>query len=159
MIWIILLIGFAILGVVVYFSMKAHNKMVAEGTIISRRTNFMENAEVFTLRAVDPAQVTEAVKALDYSGMHTGMKGSSQQQIFKFTGATWGAKLFRLNADEEQMCYRFEFTNWKTHNGTPQNGLDMNKLLTAVEKMFLSFDPGTQVAAMPLELKTKHNFF
>ena len=52
------------MGVVIYFAMKSHNKMVADGKIISRRTNFMESAEEFTLSAVDPAQVTEAVYAL-----------------------------------------------------------------------------------------------
>lgn len=158
MIWVALLIGFAILGIVIYFSMKAHNKLVAEGKIISRRTDFAEDAEEFTFRAVEPAQITEAVKALDYGDMHAGMKGSSERQIFKFTGSGWAAQLYRMEAEDAQMRYRFEFTNWKTRNGMPQDALNMNKLLTAVEKVFLSFDPSAQVRAVPLELKTRHNF-
>ena len=35
--------------------------------------------------------------------------------------------------------------------------MGMNMLLTAVEKMFLSLDHGTQVRTVPLELKTKHS--
>ena len=37
--------------------------------------------------------------------------------------------------------------------------LQMNMLLTAVEKLFLSIDGSTQVRTQPLELKTKHTFF
>ena len=150
MIWIVLLIVAAVMGVVIYFAMKSHNKMVADGKIISRRTNFMESAEEFTLSAVYPAQVTEAVKAIDYAEMRTKMQGSNEQQLFKFTGST-------LRDNGTQVVYRFEFTNWKTHNGMPQDGLNMNKLTTAVEKIFLSLDPNTQVRTVPLEFKTKHS--
>ena len=161
MIWIVLLIVAAVMGVVIYFAMKSHNKMVADGKIISRRTNFstnfMESAEEFTLSAVYPAQVTEAVKAIDYAEMRTKMQGSNEQQLFKFTGSTWSAQLHKLRDNGTQVVYRFEFTNWKTHNGMPQDGLNMNKLTTAVEKIFLSLDPNTQVRTVPLEFKTKHS--
>ena len=45
MIWFVLLIVAAVMGVVIYFTMKSHNKMVADGKIISRSTNFMESAK------------------------------------------------------------------------------------------------------------------
>ena len=151
MIWFVLLIVAAVMGVVIYFAMKSHNKMVADGKIISRRTNFMESAEEFTLSAVDPARVTEAVKAIDYAEMRTKMQGSNEQQLFKFTGSTWSAQLHKLRDNGTQVVYRFEFTNWKTHNGMPQDGLNMNKLTTAVEKIFLSLDPNTQVRTVPLD--------
>lgn len=159
MTWIVLLtvIVAAVMGVGIYISMKFQNKMVADGKIISRRTNFMESAEEFTLSAVDPAQVTEAVKALDYAEMHTKMQGSSEQQLFKFTGITWSAQLHKLRDNGTQVVYRFEFTNWKTQNGTPQYGIYMNMMMTAVEKIFLSLDPNTQVRTVPLEFKTKHS--
>lgn len=74
MIWFVLLVVAAVMGVVIYFAMKSHNKMVADGKIISRRTNFMESAEEFTLSAVDPARVTEADKAIDYIGIESCTK-------------------------------------------------------------------------------------
>ena len=157
MIWGVLLIVAVIMGVAIYFAMQSHNKMVAEGKIISRRTNFMESAEEFTLSVVDPAKITEAVKAMDYADMHTKMQGNNEQQLFKFTGSTWSAQLHRLSDNGVQVVYRFEFTNWKTHNGMPQDGLNMNKLTTAVEKIFLGFDSNTQVRTVPLEFKTKHS--
>jgi hypothetical protein len=147
-----------VMGIACFFAMKSHNKMVAEGKIISRRTNFAESAEEFTLSAVSPEQVTNAVKQMDYADMHTKMQGSNEQQIFKFAGNGWAAQLHRLSENTAQVTYRFEFTNWKTHNGMPQDALNMNKLLTAVEKIFLNLDPSTQVRTVPLEFKTKHSF-
>lgn len=154
-----LIIVLALVAVAIFFALQYHKKLVAEGTIISRRTNFMENAEEFTLVAVDPAQVTEAVKALDYGSMRTHMQGNSEQQWYRFEGASWKAALRKVSEGEGQMVYRFEFTNWKTHNGSVQDSLSMNKLMTAVEKIFLGFDPNTQVQEIPLELKTKRHFF
>lgn len=156
--WIAIIIGVLVLVVTICVGMKKHNKMVSSGEIISRRPDFMENAEEFTLSAVDPAAVTEAVKAMDYNAMHIGLKGSSERQNFEFTGSSWTAKLYKLSENGAQVIYRFEFTGWKTHNGMPQDGLNMNKLTTAVEKIFLGFDPNTQVREVPLELKTKHSF-
>ena len=81
MIWIVLLIVAAVMGVVIYFAMKSHNKMVADGKIISRRTNFMENAEEFTLTVVEPERVTEAVRAMSYADMHIKMQCSNSLNL------------------------------------------------------------------------------
>ena len=80
MVWAVIGIVVAIMAVAIYFALKAHNKLVAEGKIISRRTDFMENAEEFTLAAVDPSQVTDSVKAFDYNGMRVAMKGNSSMK-------------------------------------------------------------------------------
>ena len=159
MVWVVILIVAAVMGVAIFFALKGHNKMVAEGKIVSRRPDFMKNAEIFTLSPVDPARVVEAVKGFDYRDMHTSMKGSSEKQSFQFSGNGWEARLYRVQADETQAVYRFEFTNWQSNGRMPQGGLDMNKLATAVEKAFLSLDPGTQVQTQPLELHTTRSMF
>ena len=156
-IWII--IAIVIIGGGIYLGVKRNQKLLSEGKIITRKSDFMESAEEFTLTAVTPEKVTEAVKALDYKDLGAGMQGSSQQQAFKFNGYSWNAQLFLVSGDENQAVYRFEFTNWKTHNGSVQNVVGMNKMITAVEKLFLALDPNTQVRTIPLEVKTKHNFF
>ena len=157
MVWIVIGIVVAVMAVVIYFSMKAHKKLVSEGKIISRRTDFMENAEEFTLAAIDPSRIIEGVKGFNYQEMHVSMKGSSEKQSFRFTGSSWAAQLFRVSTDEAQCVYRFEFTNWKTNGSMAEGAMGMNMLLTAVEKMFLDLDHETQVRAVPLELKTKHS--
>ena len=159
MIWFVLLIVAAVMGFVFYFSLKSQKQLLADGKIIGRRIDFMESAEEFILTSVDPGSVTEAVKAMDYVDMRAKMQGNNEQQFFEFTGSNWTARLHRLSNDDAQTVYRFEFTSWKTHNGMPRDALSMNKLITAVEKVFLGFDPNTQVRTVPLEFKTKHSNF
>lgn len=157
MIWIV--IAIVLIGGIIYIGVKRNQQLLAEGKIITRKSDFMENAEEFTFTAVEPEKITEAVKALDYNEMRTKMQGSSEKQLFKFTGTTWAAQLHKMSDDGAQIVCRFEFTSWKTHNGMPENAVNMNKLMTAVEKMFLGFDPNTQVRTIPLEFKTKHSIF
>lgn len=156
-IWIILFVSAVLIGIILFAANAKNKQLVSEGKIIVRRTDFMEKAEEFTLTAVDPARVTEGVRNMDYAAMHTGMKGSSEQQRFEFTGNGWSARLVRLSADETKTVYRFAFTGWKTRNGLPQDALNMNQLTTAVEKLFFSLDPNTLVREVPMELKTKHS--
>lgn len=40
-----------------------------------------------------------------------------------------------------------------------QEHIPMNILITAIEKMFLSIDPAAQVKNVPIQVKTKPNFF
>ena len=42
------------------------------------------------------------------------------QQIFRFAGSGWTAQLRCLAWNANQATYRFEFTNWHTHNGMLQ---------------------------------------
>ena len=155
--WIFILFFVALMGFVFYFSLKSQKQLLADGKIICRRIDFMESAEEFILTSVDPGSVTEAVKAMDYVDMRAKMQGNNEQQFFEFTGSNWTARLHRLSNDDAQTVYRFEFTSWKTRNGMPCDALNMNKLTTAVEKIFLSLDPNTQVRTVPLEFKTKHS--
>lgn len=158
-VFLVIVICAALIAVIVYFSMKKHKQLVGEGKIISRKPDFVKNAEIFTLHIPDFSLVTEGVKAFPYGEIGTNLKGSSTEQRFNFTASSWGAKLFRTSGDGESAEYRFEFTNWSTRNGMPTAALQMNMLLTAVEKLFLSIDGSTQVRTQPLELKTKHTFF
>ena len=159
MVWVVVTLVAVLIFVVAYFSVKAHKQLLAEGKIISRSPDFMESAEEFILSQIEPAQITEAVRALDYSDLGVGMRGSGAQQVFQFTGQTWGAQLRRLADEDGRAVYRFQFTNWKTHNGMAQDALRMNKLATALEKLFLGLDPKAQVRTVPLEYHTKHSFF
>ncbi len=152
-------IAFSILALVIVGGLIAHNKLKKEGEIISRRNNFMEQAEIFTLTLEDVSRITEGIRSLPYGTMSVSVKGSSETQQFRFTGTRWKARLFRLPDEGGQAVYRFEFTEWKTHNGMAEDALNMNRLLTALEKMFLSVDPNTAVRTEALELNSKHTLF
>lgn len=154
-----LLVSLVLIGLAVYLGAMARKKLLDAGKIIDRKKDFMEEAEEFALRVPDPAMVTDALRALNYAEFRCRMQEDGNQQIFQFTGSGWAARLFRKDLQQGYSLYRFSFTNWKTRNGMPENALQMNQLLTAVEKMFLSIDPQTQVRSEPIQVKTKHNFF
>lgn len=156
--WVLILGSFAFLALLIYIAVKRNNKLIEEGKIIRRDFHFMEKAEEFTLKPVEPARVSEAVKAFDYNDIPASMKGSTEDQIYTFTGSSWGARLKRKEVAEDKVVYRFEFTNWKSSDGSARDEVPMNKLLTDVEKMFLAFDPETKVASVPVEFTTKHKF-
>ena len=157
MIWAILAVAAAVFGIVFYFSYKEHKKLVAAGEILSRATNFMEKGEEFTLSLPDSASVTEGIRNLPYEKMSVSVKGNSKDQFFRFQGTKWTAMLRRQSEESGISVYRFEFTGWKTSRGMAEDSLNMNRLQTAIEKMFLRLDPETTVREFPLELKTRHS--
>ena len=117
-----------------------------------------ENAEIFVLSLPDEKMVTEGIKALPYGMMSVGVKGSSKDQVFRFTGKRWAARLNRCENEGERAVYRFAFTEWKTHNGMAEDALNMNRLTTALEKMFFAINPETRLRTEPIEFERKHTF-
>ncbi len=131
------------------------NKMIEEGKIIKRDLKFIKNAEEFHLREVSSEELEKAILAFNYGDMGTSMEGNKESQIYSFTGPGWKALLERKSSVGERGLYRFEFTNWSEYRGIPQDLVNTNKLITAIEKMFLSFDSSTTVSSVPRELKTR----
>lgn len=153
-----LVIGFGLLGLAIGIGLLGHKKLVQSGQIVSRDTHFMEKAEIFILNEPDPAQVVEQIKTISGNvGIH--MKGSSVDQWFKFDTSGWEAKLEKQSPENGKCVYRFQFTHWNTYRGMPEGALAMNKLLTAVEKMFVSFDHETVVKTEAVNFNTKTKLF
>lgn len=152
-------IGVAIIVIAVAIGLAGNKKLVESGQIINRGTRFMESAEIFTLNTPDPAAVSSSVKSFAVYEKGVSMKGSTADQIYTFNGGSWAAKLKMMSSADGKSVYRFEFTSWKTSNGMPQDAINMNRLITSVEKMFLAFDPNTQVSTEALDFKTKHSLF
>ena len=67
--------------------------------------------------------------------------------------------MYRKNDVGDQNVWYFHFTNWKTYRGMVQEHIPMNILITAIEKMFLSIDPGAQVQNIPIKVKTNPQLF
>lgn len=158
---------YAILGIVggifliaIIWALVAHNKMIASGEIVKRKMNFMEMAEVFTLNTPDPHLVVQKIQQFPVMGKTVGASWNENTQYFEFNhGKSWTASMSMQNADNGKSVYKFGFNSWRKNNGTPEGALDANKLLTSIEKMFLEFDPGTQVRNEAVNYKTKHSFF
>lgn len=157
-----IVLGFALLGYLIYREVKQKNRLTAAGKIIDRPRNFIEQAENFTLTG-DSGRVATEVDRITYSDMNITMSSNAQKDHFRFTfsnmAGSWQSVLYRTEAPADQLSYRFQFTNWKTRDGVVVGELQMNMLLTAIEKMLLSIDPNTQVQTSLLETKTKHKLF
>lgn len=157
--WVIILGFLGIFIIAVVLALKKHNSLIESGEIAKRSTKFMEMAEIFTLNTPVNEEVSEKIKQFSCYSKGVGMKGSTVDQHYTFSGYGWDAYLKRISAENSKSVYRFQFTNWKTSNGMPQDALNMNRLLTCIEKMFLSFDPDTQVQNEAVDFSTKRHLF
>ncbi len=149
----------ALVGIGAWYGLQKGNKLRSEGKIITRKSVFYEEGREFTVALNNPDLVAQKLKELPYSEMKLSMSGDSQRQSFNFTCYNFEAQLWCKSADEEKSVYCFTFNSWKTLHGLAAGSVEMNMLLTAIEKMFLSIDPNTQVRTWALETKTKHSFF
>ncbi len=154
-----IVVGVAIVGGAILYGIQKGNTLRSEGKIITRKLDFYEEGKEFTVVLDNPALLVQKLEALPYSEMKISMRGDSQRQSFSFTCYNFEAQLWRKSADSEKSIYCFTFNSWKTHHGLASGITEMNVLLTAIEKMFLSIDPNTQVHTWALETKTKHSFF
>ena len=155
-IFLVFVIAAVLIGASYYYNKQKTAKMAAEGKIIERKGGFHEQMQEFTLAPVDPALLTQKLKALPYSDMNVAMSGDSAKQIFRFTHSTFEAQLARV-ANVAVMClFVLMFNRWKANKlGAPLGYYKMNMLQTAIEKMFLSLDPKTQVRSKAMQTNTK----
>ena len=154
--WILIIL---ISSALFYYMYQRHKKLVDSGKVIDRERNFVEKAEDFIVSLEAPSEVQKRIKALPYSEMKATMRTEGNGQSFLFTGSTWSARLCRKGDEAGKAVYSFQYLSWKTHNGGIMYEDHMNMLLTSIEKMFLSIDPGAQVKTRLLETKTSHKFF
>ncbi len=155
--WYFLIFFVIFLALFAWYYTKKYKKMVADGSVIKRRPNFMESAEEFTLVSIEPERMTESICTLEFKHSRISTKYNDERQLFKFSAVTWEATLRRLSYDDEQMTYRFQFEHWKmTGTDMPRDFMGMNELATSIEKLFVTLDPNTSVVEIPLEVKEKN---
>lgn len=110
---------------------------------------------------MDGETVKNAVQQFDSKKMCFTERSDSQRQVYIFSssnGRHWTAQLLKTAQEGGLMAYRFEFTHLHKRNGVYAGEDNMNMLLTAVEKMFLSFDPNTKVQTEMVEYHTKRTW-
>lgn len=157
---ITLLIGVAILVGAFAYGLSKHKKLVDEGQIISRNTDFAEYVYEFTSKIGSIRPLTEAINSLDYNKIGADMEGDIYKQRYQFGNSKFKAVLVCTAFDEPSgiAVYRFQFTQFRTNGSIPTDSLSMNKLLTQIEKVFLSLDPNTGVKTYQADLNSKHSF-
>lgn len=156
--FIILLVA-AFVAVAYYFGKKKNDKLIAGHRIVARPYDWYKNGELFTLTGADFARVAQGVTGADLSGTGASASKSDEKQVIGFKSGTWQAELYKKENDGDKDVYYFHFVKWDSRNGTPYGLSGMNILQTAVEKVFLAIDPGTQVKAVPIHIKSRPSFF
>ena len=140
--------------VAVVIANNKHNEMVESGVIAHRDTDFMQRAEEFRVTNVSDADVKNAVAKLFLSQISVSYQALSNGTI-RFSGQGWNATLSRQSkVGDPSALYRFQFNNFVTRYSAPQGGLSANKLLTLIEKMFVSLDPKTQARFVQVNYNT-----
>ena len=154
LIWAILLLVVA-LGITAWYKSSQKSK----GNIIDRKKDFAEYAEIFTIRKITDEEFAEAVKKADFKGtLNTTVTGDTGK-LFLEQGKYYKARIAHTQQNEASSVYRFEFLSWTSKHGAPSYSIEMNKLMTKVEKMFLEIDPNAQVASVKNEIKTDRSLF
>lgn len=144
---IVFLISAAILAGAFAYGLSKHRKLVSEGQIISRNTDFAEYVYEFTSKIGSVRALSEAINSLDYNKIGADMEGDIIRQRYQFSNSKFKAVLILTAYDEPSgiAVYRFQFTQFRMSGSIPSDSLSMNKLLTQIEKVFLSLDPNTGI--------------
>lgn len=158
--WLVILLIAAVIVFSLYYGNKKTSNLLEGGKIIKRNGAYWEEGQEYILVLENPNLVTQKVEVFPYSEMKVNMKGDKEKQVFNFSSYNFDAQLRYKETAAEKSVYCFEFIRWKNNQlGTPIGIFEMNMLMTAIEKMFLSIDSNTQVTSKRLDIKTKHSFF
>ena len=152
-IWAVVILVIA-LGVSAWY--KASQK--SKGNIIDRAKDFAEYAEIFTLRPITDEEFMEAIRKANFRATNnTKVSRGESGAVYLEVGSYFKSKITPKETTEDKSVYRYEFISWSSKHGKPEHDIEMNKQMTMVEKMFLDLDPGTQVASVKNEIKTKRS--
>ena len=157
--WVAVLIVVVVFAIAIPLGIsegKNNKRLLDEGKIMRRGSKWPEKGEEFTSRIGSMQALHDALDAMNNP---CPMEGNTSKLIFK--GPSYSAVLYRVAFDEPSgiAIYRFEFTSMKINGVRYENDIEMNYLLTAIEKVFLGLDPNTGVKTYELDLKTRHSIF
>ena len=142
----------------VFLRVTRVKKLTAEGKIIKRKYNFYKNKQIFKSFISDEQGFYQA---LTNSVQRTGVCSFSGNYDITVTyrGRSWTARLDRLQSDDGSLMFAYALVQFDEYRGTPKNAMDFNIILTAIEKVFLQYDPNTKITEQAINFKTKHSLF
>jgi len=158
MTWLIIIVVAVVIVAAGIYGSNRRKKLIASGQIVERGSDFYRYTEIFTVGDVSFERVASAMRDTYFYNAANVSIDSSQEAV-RFKGADWTAWLYRNKDETERNAYSFCFTHWEARNSIPYGYMNMNTVLTAVEKTFLNLDPNTQVSSKKNSISTKHKFF
>ena len=125
-------------------------KVRKSGLVVKRSGSFYKETSVF-YAAASAAVIRKALGQFGLNSHRIEYGENPANGSLHFSCPGWTAQLVQTGPSE----FAFDFTHFETHNGVPANLMQMNVLLTALEKAFLSVDPEASVVRWAKAMKTK----
>lgn len=155
----LLIIAIVIVGIVYGIHFNKNAQMLGEnGRIIQRENQFWENGEYFYTSAAYEDVLEEIGKA-DFSDCRVTITPNYKgDKIIAFVARNrFTAALVYDGEKNGENTFDFAFLSWK-NDRIVTSSVQMNLLLTIIEKIFLSLDPNTDAEIHLGEVKTKTSF-
>ncbi len=160
--WIAVLIVIAAILIVIAIGRNNAKKLQANidnGIMINRDSSFYEYEETYLLKG-DWNTVWGTLREANYHGAISSGKRVPGKCAVDYRGSDYTARFFQAEFDTEDcQTFRFRFTHWEEHRGTPYSEWAMNILLTTIEKTLLQIDPNTRYSIRKLDFKTRSSLF
>lgn len=163
--WIFILgVSAVIIALAVGLGMKKRNELMGAGKIVNRPYNFYDMAEIFTLGPVNLNAVYNVLTRSNFGEMGVTAQPDPQNQRVIFRHASWVGILKYMGETGDpayggKSVYRLWISSYNTYRSSVQGSLEMNEMMTEVEKVLLGFDPNTQVSTEMVTRKTHTKFF
>ncbi|MBR6106856.1 MAG: hypothetical protein IKQ39_02515 [Oscillospiraceae bacterium] len=167
--WFILL-TIGVIASFIFIGVAQHKKTkekASEGIILPRTVDFMEYAEIFTMRKTDFNDIAQRICSVQnhwkwkyYVGNYTVQIESGYRPGYRLSDNAWGAEFCECETPdgrEDYSVFRMQFTHFKS-SGTANCAEEMNELLTVIEKIILCFDRNAWVQSEPVDFDTKTPF-
>ncbi len=141
------------------YNYKKTRQLATNGNIIQREDLFWENTEyLYTVATYE--EVLDGINRADFSACRvTTIPNYEGSKIIAFVAkGKFSAALVYHGEENGDHVYEFSVLSWKPDR-LATAAIQMNGLLTTIEKIFLSIDPDTEAEIQINNVKTKTAFF
>lgn len=133
---------------------------MASGDLIKRDTNFYKDKEFFVAHIEDQQAFYSALSAaVAKHGVCRASGNYGSRVVFQGIRGKWSAELVRIPSNDGTVRYSFSLSNFEQTGASSfadeqMMSVDLNYILTAIERTFLQFDPRTQVSAQAIAFRS-----
>lgn len=144
------------------FAKEQNNGYWDNGKLLIRENGFWDIAESFVVTGVTLDEVYDRLPEEDlkkYMGTYE-LQQDKNRIVFVHNGyeESFIGTLSLIRQENGENTYRLLINQYKTKHSSP-NEISLNVLYTAVEKVFLGFNPRIKVKTEVVDRKVKHNTF
>ena len=143
---------FLVFAIVLYFGLLGiiksirKSNLIKKGIIVKREKAFWKKKECF-LTASSPETIRNAVEQTDLSDIGISVfRNNNEECRFTFQNGYMISADLKYNGRENgKYLYSFMFTSWNTSFFVVEGQINMNRLLTCIERIIIALDPETVI--------------